>query len=61
MDGTASRVVRVMIGIGVLSLTIAGPHTLWGYLGLAPLLSGLTGFCPVCSLPGVNSCKAPVK
>ena len=61
MDGTASRVARVVIGLGVLSLTIAGPHTLWGYLGLAPLLSGLTGFCPVCSLPGVNSCKVPAK
>jgi hypothetical protein len=61
MDGTASRVIRVAIGLGVLSLTIAGPHTLWGYLGLAPLLSGLTGFCPVCSLPGVNSCKVPAK
>jgi len=61
MDGTASRVVRVVIGLGVLSLTIAGPHTLWGYLGLAPLLSGLTGFCPVCSLPGVHTCKVPLK
>jgi len=61
MDGTASRLFRVVIGLGVLSLTIAGPHTLWGYLGLAPLLSGLTGFCPVCSLPGVNACKVPVK
>jgi Inner membrane protein YgaP-like, transmembrane domain len=61
IDGTASRVVRVVIGLGVLSLTIAGPHTPWGYLGLAPLLSGLTGYCPVCSLPGVNSCKVPVK
>jgi len=61
MDGTASRVVRVVIGLGVLSLTIAGPHTPWGYLGLAPLLSGLTGFCPVCSLPGVSTCKVPVK
>ena len=61
MDGTASRVIRVVIGLGVLSLTIMGPHSLWGYLGLAPLLSGLTGFCPVCSLPGVNACKVPVK
>jgi hypothetical protein len=60
MDGIASRVARVFIGLGVLSLTIAGPHTLWGYLGLAPLLSGLTGYCPVCSLPGVNGCKVPV-
>ncbi len=61
MDGTASRVIRVVIGLGALSLTILGPHTPWGYLGLVPLLSGLTGFCPVCSLPGVNACKVPVK
>jgi hypothetical protein len=61
MNGTASRVARVVIGLGVLSMTVVGPHTLWGLLGFAPLLSGLTGFCPVCSLPGVNSCKVPVR
>lgn len=61
MDGTASRSIRVVIGLGVLSLTILGPRTHWGYLGLVPLLSGLTGSCPVCSLPGVNACKVPVK
>jgi hypothetical protein len=61
MDGTASRVIRVVIGLGVLSLTMVGPHSHWGYLGLVPLLSGLTGFCPVCSLPGVSACKVPVK
>ena len=61
MNGTASRLIRVMIGLGVLSLTVVGPHTPWGYFGLAPLLSGLTGFCPVCSLPGVNTCKVPAK
>lgn len=60
-DGTASRMIRVVLGLGVLSLTVVGPHTLWGFLGLAPLLSGLTGFCPVCSLPGVNNCKVPAK
>jgi hypothetical protein len=61
MDGTASRVIRVIFGLGVLSLTMVGPHTRWGFLGLVPLLSGLTGFCPVCSLPGVRACKLPSK
>jgi hypothetical protein len=61
MNGTASRLIRMVVGLGVLSLTIAGPHSPWGYLGLVPLMSGLTGFCPVCSLPGVNSCKVPAK
>ena len=61
MDGAASRVIRVAIGLGVLSLTMVGPHTPWGYVGLLPLASGLLGFCPICSLPGVNSCKVPAK
>jgi hypothetical protein len=61
MNGIASRLIRVAMGLGVLSLTIAGPHSPWGFLGLVPLLSGLTGFCPVCSLPGVNSCKVSAK
>jgi Inner membrane protein YgaP-like, transmembrane domain len=61
LDGTASRVIRVVIGLGALSLVVAGPHTPWGYLGLAPLLSGLVGFCPVCSIPGVKACKVPAR
>jgi hypothetical protein len=61
MNGTASRVIRVLIGLGLLSLTMAGPGTPWGFLGLAPLLSGLTGFCPVCSIPGLKACKVPVR
>ncbi len=61
MDGTASRMIRVMVGLGVLSLTVVGPHSPWGFLGLAPLLSGLSGFCPVCALPGVKHCRVPAK
>jgi hypothetical protein len=61
MNGTASRVIRVAIGLRLVSLAIAGPHTPWGWVGLAPLLSGLTGFCPVCSIPGMKACKVPAK
>ncbi|HQR30790.1 MAG TPA: DUF2892 domain-containing protein [Anaeromyxobacteraceae bacterium] len=58
-NGTASRVIRVLVGAGLLTLTVVGPHTPWGFIGLAPLLTGLTGFCPICSLPGVRGCKLP--
>ena len=60
-NGTASRVIRVVFGAGLLSLAMVGPQTPWGFLGLAPILSGLTGFCPVCSLPGVRNCKLPAR
>jgi len=46
------RGVRIAIGIGALSLTVVGPESPWGYLGIVPLVIGLTGACPVSRLFG---------
>jgi hypothetical protein len=43
----------VVLGIGLLSLTFVGPHTLWGLLGLLPLATGAVGFCPLYRALGV--------
>ena len=37
------RVLRVLLGLGVLSLAFVGPKTPWGYLGLVPFATGLLG------------------
>ena len=42
--GTAERVIRVIVGLGVLSLTVVGPATWWGLLGLVPLATALWGW-----------------
>lgn len=46
------RAVRVVLGAVLVGLaatqTIAG----WGWLGMLPLVSGLLGICPACSLGG---------
>jgi Protein of unknown function (DUF2892) len=47
----------VALGLGVLSLTVLGPHTLWGLLGFIPLLTGTVGFCPVYRLFGLSTCS----
>jgi len=60
-EGTADRAIRVVIGIALLSLTMVGPHTPWGYLGLVPLATGILGFCPLYRLVGMNTCRVPVK
>jgi hypothetical protein len=52
------RVVRVLIGLGLLGLAVAGPQTPWGYIGIVPLLTGITGNCPLYSLLGVSTCPA---
>jgi hypothetical protein len=56
--GTADRVVRIGIGLAVLSLAFVGPRTPWAYLGLVPLLTGAAGMCPLYTVLGVNTCGA---
>lgn len=55
-EGTIDRVLRVIVGAGVLSLAFIGPQTPWAYLGAIPLLTGLVGFCPAYALLGINTC-----
>lgn len=55
-EGTADRILRTVAGIGLLSLTVLGPKTGWGLVGLVPLVTGLAGTCPLYSLFGLNTC-----
>lgn len=55
-EGSIDRVMRIVIGLVLLSLVVAGPHSLWGLLGLVPLLTGIWGFCPLCRAIGISSC-----
>ena len=63
-EGTVDRVVRVVLGLGLLSLVFVGPHTWLGLVGLVPLLTGLVGYCPLYSVLGLRTCPvspAPAK
>jgi hypothetical protein len=44
-EGGVERAVRVILGIVLLSLTVVGPKTWWGLIGILPLATGLTGSC----------------
>jgi len=54
--GNIERIVRIVAGLAILSLTMIGPHSLWGLLGVVPLLTGLVGWCPPYALLGINTC-----
>ncbi len=58
-EGTLDRTIRVIAGLAILSLTIIGPHTMWGLVGVVPLLTGVVGFCPAYRLLGIRTCAAP--
>ena len=51
------RVVRVAMGLGLLSLIFVGPQTWWGLVGIVPLATGLLGSCPTYTLFGVSTCR----
>jgi hypothetical protein len=51
------RALRVLVGLGLLSLVFFGPKTAWGYVGLIPVVTGLSGICPVYSIFGISTCK----
>lgn len=55
-ESAIDRGVRVTLGLALLSLVFVGPKTMWGLLGLLPIVTGLLGFCPLYRILGVSSC-----
>jgi hypothetical protein len=50
------RVIRVLIGLVLISLVFVGPKTPWGWIGLLPILTGATGICPLYTALGISTC-----
>lgn len=51
------RVIRIVLGLSLLSLVIVGPQTLWGLIGIIPLVTGTIGSCPAYTLLGISTCS----
>ena len=54
--GGIDRVLRILVGLALISLVFIGPKVVWGWVGLVPLLTGIFKFCPAFKLIGVNTC-----
>ncbi len=57
--GRIDQIIRVIIGIGVLSLLLIlpGDARWWGLVGLIPLVTGIIGYCPLYSLLRISTRK----
>lgn len=55
--GTLDATIRIILGLIILSLIFVGPKSLWGLLGLVPLLAGIIGYCPLYPIFGINTRK----
>lgn len=56
--GSADKAIRIVIGLALLSLLflLDGRARWFGLIGLVPLLTAFTGFCPLYTLLGVSTC-----
>jgi len=50
------RIIRAVVGLGILSLVVVGPKSYWGLLGLVPLATAILGWCPPYALLGISTC-----
>jgi hypothetical protein len=53
------RIIRVVTGLTFIVAAVTGFIGMWGWFGLAPLLSGTVGFCPLYKVLGLSSCPIP--
>ena len=57
--GPVDRVVRILLGIGLISLFFAYPNASWHYfalIGIVPILTAFVGSCPLYSVFGLSTC-----
>jgi hypothetical protein len=56
--GSLDRIVRILIGIGLLSLyfVLEGAQRWWAVVGIVPLATALIGWCPLYVPFGLSTC-----
>ena len=56
--GTIDRILRLVVGLALISIVFVGPQTPWGWLGLVPLATAILGWCPPYAMFGISTCAA---
>ena len=54
--GGIDKILRIVIGAGLIGASVAGLLPVWGYIGIVPLATGLMGWCPAYPLLGMSTC-----
>ena len=56
--GNTERVIRIIVGLGLLSLIflLEGNARWWGLIGLGPIVTAVIGYCPPYAWFGINTC-----
>jgi hypothetical protein len=54
--GNIDRVLRIVLGLALIGLTLAGTIGAWGWIGVVPLLTAALGTCPLYTVLGFSTC-----
>jgi len=54
--GGIDRIMRIVAGLVLIGLAVAGIGAPWTWVGVIPLVTGVFSFCPFYPLLGVSSC-----
>jgi len=63
-EGVTDRILRIVVGLGLVAFAAFGPetgYTALAWIGLLPLVTGLAGFCPAYALFGIKTCPVATK
>lgn len=59
--GSFERVLRIVAGLGLIAWALGYipgvAPSVWGWIGVFPLATGLLGWCPPYALLGINTCS----
>ena len=59
--GFVDRAARIVIGLALIAMALglfgAAYETVWGWVGVIPLVTGLVGWCPLYSVLGIRTSK----
>lgn len=55
--GGIDKILRIVVGAGLVGAAAANVIPVWGYIGIVPLATGLINFCPIYPLIGLSTCS----
>lgn len=59
-EGMIDRALRIVVGLGLIAVALGlvpgVPATVWAWIGVVPLLTGLIGWCPAYTILGISTC-----
>jgi hypothetical protein len=54
--GSIDRLMRIVLGLALIALTLAGSIGAWGWIGVVPIATAAFGVCPLYTVLGISSC-----